>query len=106
MWHVHVCPAHTTSTWVQITWYTKSLANFFEPDFVVKRIEEDAPRILKSLRYPFIPAKSAFLYVARTNWPTLLGLLLYLMDLIKYINCIDPDMFFQSVVVEKPYEYA
>ncbi|KAF8773428.1 putative kinetochore protein ndc80 like protein [Argiope bruennichi] len=82
------------------------LTNFFEPDFVVKRIEEDAPRILKTLRYPFIPAKSAFVYVARTNWPTLLGVLLYLMDLIKYVNSIEDEMFFQSVVVERPHEYA
>ncbi|CAL1270053.1 unnamed protein product [Larinioides sclopetarius] len=82
------------------------LASEFEPDFIVKKIEEDAPRILKSLRYPFIPAKSAFVYVARNNWPTLLGVLLYLMDLIKYINCIEIEMFYQSVDGERPQEHA
>ncbi|GFX06207.1 kinetochore protein NDC80 homolog [Trichonephila clavipes] len=82
------------------------LAQFFEPDYVVKRIEEEAPRILKSLCYQFIPPKSSFMYIARTNWPTLLGCLLFLMDMSKFAELIDPKLFFNTAEVENPEEHA
>lgn len=50
--------------------------------YEVKRIEDEAPKILKNLGYPFMVNKSAFVYVARANWPTLL-VLIWLMDLNK-----------------------
>lgn len=58
---------------------------YFDPDFTVKKIEEEAPKILKNLGYPFSVNKSAFVYVARTNWPSLLGVLIWLKDLVKVI---------------------
>ncbi|GFT45555.1 putative kinetochore protein NDC80 [Nephila pilipes] len=82
------------------------LAQFFETDYVVKKIEEEAPRILKSLCYPFIPTKSAFVYIARTNWPTLLGCLLFLMDMAKFAESIDTKLFFNTAENENPQEHA
>lgn len=72
------------------------LYKFFDPTYEVKRIEEEGPKILKNLCYPFTVNKSAFVYVARTNWPSLLGVLIWLMDLNKYAMKIDMKNLFET----------
>ncbi|KAG8178718.1 hypothetical protein JTE90_024840 [Oedothorax gibbosus] len=82
------------------------LVSFFEPTFEVKKLEEDGPRLLKYLCYPFIPSKSAFTYVARTNIKDLLGVLFYLMDLAKFEVNFDEDSFFHNPEAERHDEQA
>lgn len=49
-----------------------------------KKFEEEVPRILKSLSYPFTISKSAMFAIGSLHtWPTLLGALHWMVELIK-----------------------
>ncbi|KFM72709.1 Kinetochore protein NDC80-like protein, partial [Stegodyphus mimosarum] len=82
------------------------LYGFWCSNYKVHKIEEEAPKILKNLGYPFVLNKSSFVYVARNNWPSLLGVLLWLMDLNKFAMNIDPNVLFASGDSERPQEHA
>ncbi|XP_035217241.1 kinetochore protein NDC80 homolog [Stegodyphus dumicola] len=82
------------------------LYGFWCSSYKVQKIEEEAPKILKNLSYPFVLNKSSFAYVARNNWPSLLGVLLWLMDLNKFVMNIDPNILFASGDSERPQEHA
>ena len=49
-----------------------------------KKIEEEVPKILKSLKYPFTISKSAMFSIGSLHsWPPLLGALHWMVELIK-----------------------
>ena len=49
-----------------------------------KKVEEEVPKILKLLSYPFTISKSAMFAIGSLHsWPTLLGALHWMVDLIK-----------------------
>ena len=49
-----------------------------------KKIEEEFPRLMKQLRYPFPVAKSAMFTIGSLHtWPSLLGALHWLVQLVE-----------------------
>jgi len=55
-----------------------------------KKVEEEVPKILKLLSYPFTISKSAMFAIGSLHsWPTLLGALHWMVDLIKTFNSMD-----------------
>lgn len=54
------------------------------------KFQEEVPKILKSISYPFTISKSAMFSIGSLHsWPTLLGALHWMVDLIKTAGCID-----------------
>lgn len=62
------------------------LVRRIDPTFVfLKRFEDEVPAILRALGYPFSISKSALSAVGSPHtWPTLLGVLTWLMGLLRY----------------------
>lgn len=62
------------------------LVRKIDPNFSFnKRFEDEVPAVLRALRYPFTISKSALSAVGSPHtWPTLLGVLTWLMGLLKY----------------------
>ena len=53
-----------------------------------KKFEVEVPRILKSLGYPFTLSKSAMFTIGSIyTWPTMLGVLQWLVDCLKVCHC-------------------
>lgn len=49
------------------------------------RVEDDVTLVAKALHYPFMPSKTAITAVGAPNtWPTLLAMLLWLVELLRY----------------------
>lgn len=71
------------------------LYSYWDPKFAVTKIEDDATKILKMLNYPFIVTKSTFVSVNRMTWPSLLGILMWLMELNKFAMSLDISPYFQ-----------
>jgi kinetochore protein NDC80 len=62
------------------------LMRYIDPSFSFdKRFEDEIPIIMKSMGYPFTISKSALSAVGSPHtWPTLLGVLTWILELIKY----------------------
>ncbi|XP_065670523.1 kinetochore protein NDC80 homolog isoform X2 [Hydra vulgaris] len=79
---------------------TKDFSKVFEhlyglinANFVMdKKLEEEVPRILKSLGYPFPIAKSSLFSIGSLHsWPPLLGVLHWMVELIKTIDKVNVE---------------
>ncbi|KAM6959391.1 kinetochore protein NDC80 homolog [Aplochiton taeniatus] len=100
---------------------TKEFLKFFEfiyiqldPTFQMpsSKVEEEVPRILKDLGYPFALSKSSMYSVgAPHTWPQVLGALIWLIDTVKIYCCMsEQDLLFSdfsdgSMAVEEGAEY-
>jgi kinetochore protein NDC80 len=62
------------------------LMRYVDPSFNFdKRFEDEIPNVMKSLGYPFTISKSALSAVGSPHtWPTLLGVLIWILEMIKY----------------------
>lgn len=62
------------------------LVRFIDPNFEFRaRMEDEIPTLLKRLAYPFTVSKSALSAVGSPHaWPALLGVLTWILELIKY----------------------
>ena len=60
-----------------------------------KKIEEEFPKTLKSMKYPFTISKSAMFSIGSLHsWPALLGALHWLVELIKVKRKQDNKFYF------------
>ncbi|XP_078619794.1 kinetochore protein NDC80 homolog [Branchiostoma floridae x Branchiostoma japonicum] len=66
---------------------------FLDPSFqILKKFEEEIPRIFKDLRYPFPLSKSQMFTIGTPHtWPHILGALHWLLQLVKYSMRVDGD---------------
>lgn len=85
-----VLSAPTTKEFLRVF---EHLYGFLNTTFKMeKKFEEEVPRILKSLSYPFTISKSAMFAIGSLHtWPTLLGALHWMVELIKTVNTIDVE---------------
>ncbi|XP_078698033.1 kinetochore protein NDC80 homolog [Branchiostoma floridae x Branchiostoma belcheri] len=69
------------------------LYGHLDPCFqIVKKFEEEIPRIFKDLRYPFPLSKSQMFTIGTPHtWPHILGALHWLLQLVKYSMRVDGD---------------
>lgn len=67
-----------------VCFFSQHLYGCINPNFKMeKKFEEEVPRILKTLHYPFTISKSAMFAVGSMHtWPTLLGALHWMVELI------------------------
>eukprot|EP00794_Sanderia_malayensis_P005940 gene5940-6630_t len=55
------------------------------------KVEEEIPRLLRQIGYPFpIPKSTMFTIGSLHTWPTLLGALHWMVDIIEYCQVLDP----------------
>jgi len=96
---IHDYPHHITSKILQAP-SSKDFIHIFEflyrfidcTEKIGKKIEEEFPRLMKQLRYPFPIAKSAMFSIGSLHtWPNLLGALHWLVKLIEITSNIDPE---------------
>ncbi|CAH1799853.1 unnamed protein product, partial [Owenia fusiformis] len=66
---------------------------FIHPNFhLTQKPEEEVPKLMKELRYPFIISKSALFAIGSPHsWPSLLAALVWLVDLVKYAFNVAPE---------------
>lgn len=85
-----VLSAPTTKEFLRVFEHLYSLVNAdFQMD---KKYEEEVPRILKSLGYPFTLSKSAMFAIGSLHtWPSILGALHWMVECIRMINLIDVE---------------
>ncbi|CAH1228869.1 NDC80 [Branchiostoma lanceolatum] len=69
------------------------LYSHLDPAFqILKKFEEEIPRIFKDLRYPFPLTKSQMFTIGTPHtWPHILGALHWLLQLVKYSMRVDGD---------------
>ncbi|CAB4023874.1 kinetochore NDC80 homolog [Paramuricea clavata] len=73
--------------------YSRISPNATYKKLVEKRPEEEVPKILKSLGYPFTIHKTSLSNVGSPHtWPILLGALHWLMELVKFAMAVNDDV--------------